>query len=59
MFWILLYLYVIGVINDIMFAISCEADFSDWRVHASIAIWPISVPYCICSVAIESILNRE
>lgn len=44
MIWVLLYLYVVGVINDFMFAIGNDADLKDWRVHANIAAWPITVP---------------
>jgi len=44
MIWFLLYLYVVGVLNDFMFAISNDADLKDWRVHVNIAAWPITVP---------------
>ena len=48
MIWILLYVYLVGVLNDFMFAVSSEdADLSDWRVHVNIALWPISVPASI------------
>ena len=44
MIWVLLYLYVVGIINDFMFAVGNEADLTDWKVHANIAAWPITVP---------------
>ena len=47
MIWILLYVYLIGVLNDFMYAISLDADLTDWRVHANIALWPISVPVAV------------
>lgn len=47
MFWLFLYIYVIGTLNDAMFAISNDADFSDWRIHVSIALWPITVPMAL------------
>lgn len=48
MIWALLYLYLIGVLNDFMFAVSSEdADLKDWRTHVNIALWPISVPAAV------------
>lgn len=47
MVWLLLYIYVIGTINDFMFAVIGDADFTDWKIHASIALWPITVPAAI------------
>ena len=47
MFWLFLYVYFIGTVNDIMFAISHEADLKNWRTHVSIAFWPITVPVAI------------
>lgn len=47
MIWILLYVYLIGVLNDFMYAISLNADLKDWRIHANIALWPFSVPVAI------------
>lgn len=48
MIWILLYVYVIGTLNDFMFAVVSEdVDLSDWRVHVNIAAWPITVPAAI------------
>lgn len=48
MIWVLLYLYLVGVLNDFMFAISSEdADLTDWKVHANIAAWPITVPAAV------------
>ena len=45
MIWALLYLYLVGVLNDFMFAVSSEdANLSDWKTHVNIALWPISVP---------------
>jgi hypothetical protein len=47
MIWVLLYIYVIGTINDLMFAVIADADMSDWKTHVTIAFWPISVPVAI------------
>lgn len=47
MIWILFYLYVIGVVNDFMFAITAGADLGDWKTHVSIALWPLTVPAAI------------
>jgi hypothetical protein len=48
MIWVLLYLYLIGVLNDFMFAVSSEdVDLSDWKAHVNIAAWPITVPAAI------------
>lgn len=47
MTWVLLYLYVIGVLNDFAYALSADADLKDWKVHVNIAAWPISVPLAI------------
>lgn len=48
MIWLLLYVYVIGVLNDFMFAVTSEdADLSDWKTHVNIALWPISVPAAV------------
>lgn len=44
MIWVLLYVYVIGTLNDFMYALNSEADLSDWKMHLNIAAWPISVP---------------
>lgn len=44
MIWVLLYIYVIGTLNDFMYALSHEADLSDWKMHVNIAAWPITVP---------------
>lgn len=49
MFWLFLYVYTIGTLNDIMFAITNNADFKDWRVHVSIALWPVTVPMALVS----------
>lgn len=53
MFWIFLYVYVIGTLNDIMFAKFIDADFSDWRVHVSIALWPVTVPIALVGAMLE------
>jgi hypothetical protein len=45
--WVFLYLYVIGTINDLMFAVNAEADLKDWKTHVGIALWPITVPAAI------------
>lgn len=47
MIWIFLYVYIIGTINDFMFAVIADADFSDWKTHLSIGLWPITVPAAI------------
>lgn len=48
MIWVLLYVYLIGVLNDFMFALSSEdADLSSWKTHANIAAWPITVPIAV------------
>lgn len=47
MIWVLLYVYVIGTINDLMYALSNDADMSDWKMHLNIAAWPITVPAAI------------
>jgi len=44
MIWLLLYVYLIGVLNDFMYAMSSEADLKDWKMHVNIAAWPITVP---------------
>jgi hypothetical protein len=53
MFWLFLYVYTIGTLNDIMFAMSNDADFKDWRVHVSIAFWPITVPIALVAAFTE------
>jgi len=53
MIWVLLYVYIIGTVNDFMMAIMNDADLSDWRTHASIALWPITVPLAIAVVVWE------
>lgn len=55
MIWVLLYLYVIGTINDLMYALSHEADMSDWKMHLNIAAWPITVPAAV----IVAILTKD
>jgi hypothetical protein len=47
MFWLFLYVYIIGTINDLMFAIHNEVDLKDWRTHVHVALWPLSVPLAI------------
>lgn len=54
MIWILLYLYAIGVLNDLMYAVSNDSDLKDWRVHANIAAWPLTVPLAV----IYAVLNH-
>ena len=53
MIWVLLYVYIIGTVNDFMMAILNDADLSDWRTHVSIALWPITVPAAIAIVVWE------
>lgn len=45
--WLLLYVYVIGALNDLMYATNHDADLKDWRVYLNIAAWPITVPLAI------------
>lgn len=45
--WLLLYVYVIGVVNDFMYAVNYDANLKDWRVHVNIAAWPITVPLAV------------
>lgn len=48
MIWLLLYVYLIGVLNDFMFALSSdESDLSSWKTHLNIAAWPITVPMAV------------
>ena len=53
MIWVLLYVYIIGTINDFMMAVTSDADLSDWRTHVSIALWPFSVPLAIATAIWE------
>jgi hypothetical protein len=51
MIWVLLYVYLIGVLNDFLYASSVEADLTDWKMHVNIAAWPITVPAAIIVAA--------
>jgi|SanBayMetagenome_1026888.scaffolds.fasta_scaffold17643_3 hypothetical protein len=55
MIWVLLYIYVIGTLNDFMYAVNAEADLTDWKMHLNIAAWPITVPAAI----LVSIFSKE
>lgn len=59
MIWLLLYVYIIGTINDFMVAVMHDADLDDWKTHASIALWPITVPMAIVAVAWENWNAKE
>lgn len=47
MIWVLLYVYIMGIVNDFMYAVSNDMDTRDWRVHLNIAAWPITVPLAV------------
>ena len=55
MIWVLLYVYIIGTLNDFMYAVNAEADLTDWKMHLNIAAWPITVPAAI----LVSIFSKE
>lgn len=45
MFWIVLWLYVVGALNDLFSAVNAGADLKKTRTHIDIALWPITVPF--------------
>jgi len=59
MIWLLLYVYIMGTVNDFMIAVLHDADLDDWKIHASIALWPITVPMAIVAVAWENWNAKE
>jgi hypothetical protein len=54
MFWLFLYLYLIGAFNDALFAHSSGADFKDWKTHVNVALWPLFVPAALIVSLVEA-----
>ena len=58
MIWVLLWLYIIGTFNEILFASSVDVDMSDWKNHLIIALWPVTVPAAMITAAYELMTDK-
>lgn len=59
MIWIILWLYIIGTVNEFLFAVTADVDTSRWQSHLAVALWPITVPAAILYTVYETMLGKD
>lgn len=59
MIWILLWLYIMGTLNEFLFAIAAGVDVNRWQSHMLIALWPITVPASMLLAGYELLTGKD
>ena len=59
MVWIILWLYIIGTLNEFLFAMSVNVDIDRWQSHLLIALWPITVPASMLLAGYEFLTGKN
>lgn len=59
MIWVLLWFYIMGALNEFLFASVNGVDLSRWQNHVMVALWPITVPAAFALATYESITGKD
>lgn len=59
MVWVILWLYIVGTMNELLFAFTTDVDTTRWQNHVVIALWPITVPLAMLTAAYEIITDKD
>lgn len=59
MIWVLLWLYIIGTVNEFLFAVAADVDVGRWQSHVIIALWPITVPAAMLLMCYEVMTGKD